>query len=408
MRKHIVSLCLGATLAVAHAETPDIILVSEGAEKMLAAIAALHDNSNPKMVETLVDAALATDAYKLSAQRYGDPSRPRENRVEVEEFRAFLLSLRQRAPLTAGKPRLEMQLPRFQDAVEHPQKYREALRTISTSSETTMAEALKLAHEWLPPDTKIRATVWLVLDMGGSYPWVYAKGSNDLHVGVDVLQSLDENGKFPQDVFTAFLAHEFHHLGYSLDAFKALIGYASLPAAHPLRLYTDYMNMLLGEGMAMKFCNNAPGVLSNSPYPAKPFLTTAASRQVWETFAAEAEKMHAHAVSDMERVVGLKPQNLDSLGQEMREYWAIPPNSATTGRPMVHSRNYFWGGEMLGVIHDAFGKKAVAEAMADFRRIPPLYNLAVEKLGKPKKWSFPKAVVDAVATLQPPPPSRTP
>ncbi len=236
----------------------------ESAESMMKVILALHDLEGTASIEKLLDESLKFKAYQVSHDRNTSPERSKENQVTLSQFRSFMLSLSGDKVDTRGNRRLDITLPLYQDAIKNPDKFQKALQVIKSSPSVRFQDAYKIALSWLPTEVDFKIYAWILFDIGGSGAWAFQTKDGAQNIGFNLLYMLDENGEVDQELFLGILAHEIHHLGLPLSSYFKAINYDNLKETSRLRLYSDYMQNFISEGMAQKFCNNAPGVVSET------------------------------------------------------------------------------------------------------------------------------------------------
>jgi hypothetical protein len=166
------------------------------------------------------------------------------------------------------------------------------------------------------------------------------------------------------------------YLGLPLSSYLKSINYESLSGTSRLRLYSDYMKTLITEGMAMKFCKNAPGVLSPKPYPEQAFAATQLNLKNWIYFQEQLVDIHDRATKDLRQLLSDAPIDREKFESDYNNYWTWRAGEKE-GRIFSLGRLYYYGAELLGVINAALGREALFEGLLDLRRILLLYNEGV-------------------------------
>jgi hypothetical protein len=379
---------------------PTMFFDYTNADAMMKVIQGLHDHIESKAIEEFLDEALAFQAYKVSHERYNDPDRSRENRVTLSQFRSFMLSLTGEEVDTQENRRLIITKPLYKDAVTNPEKFRKALQKIHSVPPSHFQDAFKVALHWLPEEPDFDIYVWMLFDIGGSGAWAFRTDDGRHHVGFNLLHMLDEKGEFDIDLFLGVLAHEIHHLGSPLSRYYEAINYGSLDERSRLKLYSDYMDPLVTEGAAQKFCNNAPGALSAKPYPEKVFAATQQNLSEWAYFQAQYLDIHNRAVKDLRQLLSGTAIDMGKFRTEYDNYWTWKAGEIE-GRQIMLGRQYYYGTELLGVINATLGRDALISGMLDIRKMPALYNEGIQKL-RPKDFSlylFPEDIIKIIQGL---------
>jgi hypothetical protein len=372
----------------------------ESAEAMMKVIQALHSQRGTSIVEKLLDEALKFKAYQVSHDRYTSPARSKENQVTRSQFRRFMLSFSGDQIDTQDNRRLIITKPLYQDAIKNPAKFQEALQVIKSIPSTRSQEAFRRALYWLPTDVDLVIHTWILFDIGGSGAWAFRSEDGAQNIGFNILHMLDESGEFDQELFLGILAHEIHHLGLPLSSYFKTIDFERLSETSRLRWYSDYLQRFVTEGMAQKFCNNAPGVLSPKPYPKEAFSATQANLKDWAYFQPRLADIHNRAVQDLRRILSEETSDREKFETDYRDYWTWAAGEKE-GREFTLGRQYYYGSELVGVINAAFGREALLEGLMDLRKILLLYNRGIKKL-RPQdfeRYLFPEDIINMAQEL---------
>ncbi len=371
-----------------------------GAEATMSVIQAIHDHADRDSVERLLDEALLLEAYQVSNERYTNPRRSSDNQVTLPQYKTFMLSYLDGAPNTQGNRRLAIQEEAYADAIQHPGKYAEAIRVVRSIPEADFEQAFRLALHWSPEGTTLKAYIWVLFDIGGSGGWqIRARDGRD-HIGFNVLFLLDEDGRLDRDLFLGTLAHELQHMTIPLDGYHEAIAYSELPDTSTLKLYSDFLSAMIKEGLATKFCSNAPGRFSGKVDPDRPFAAKATGVENWEYFQSELLEIHGNAVNGLRKILDGQVDDVQAFNTEYRNYWTWQAGELE-GKQFHMGRRYYYGAELLGAIHEALGRDAVFEVVADLRRLPARYNEALEQL-RPENYrdyTFPEDIIAKIGEL---------
>jgi hypothetical protein len=373
---------------------------SKNAEAMMKVILALNRHAEASAVEKLLDEALKFEAYQVSQERYTDPQRSKEDQVTLAEFRRFMLSYSGARVDTQNNRRLVLTKPFYADAIKNPDKFQNALQKIHAVASSRFQDSFDLALSWLPTTPNMDIHVWVLFDIGGSGAWAYRTEDGKQNIGFNILHMLDDHGEFDFELFAGTLAHEIHHLGSPLSSYFESIHYEELDKTSRLKLYSDYLDTMVEEGMAIKFCNNAPGVLSPKPNPEKDFAATRLNREEWAFFQEQLADIHSRAVMDLRKILAGTDINKEDFDSDYDNYWTWKAGKIE-GKIFTLGRVYYYGAELLGAINAAFGKGALFECLLDLRKIPPLYNEGVRKLRPDnfEQYLFPDDIIKRVQEL---------
>jgi hypothetical protein len=371
----------------------------QSAEAMLEVIQAIHDKAGIETVEKLLDNALQMEAYQITEERYTNPNRSKKDQVTLPEYKMFILSFLEDSVDTQGNRRLGFLKDLYRDAVKNPQKYAEALKRIKAIKGSQIQEALDIALYWLPEGIEVHTSAIILFDMGGG-GWAYKTKDGRHHTAFNILVLLDENGTFDQDNFLGTLAHELHHVGIPVDSFYNTITYDSLNDTSRLKLYTDFVKPMITEGLAQKFCSNAPGKFSPKPYLEKKFASNETAHQNWEYFNSHLIDIHKRAMSDLTKILNGEITNPDAFNTAFKNYWTWHAGELE-GKRFVQGRRYYYGAEILGVINEGLGREALFEVIYDFRKFLPLYNKGLRELEPEgyEEYLFPVDIIQSVEEL---------
>ena len=180
-------------------------------------------------------------------------------------------------------------------------------------------------------------------------------------------------GSFAYDALTAVqgtqstgstIAHESHHL-----AFEQLF---TSEGFGPLQ---GFLMIFAGEGLACKYCNNTDGVISRRLEPDRPVDMNADWRVFHEHFPEDFGKFKEQFTQVQAGIFKTGSEAFDAFAPSWRlnsspEWWK-PPHGRLSYQP-----NYYMGCQLFGVIHDAFGKERVYEALSHAERFASAFNAA--------------------------------
>jgi hypothetical protein len=396
----ILAILISKAGLLAYQKQPSMHFDYKSAEAMMKVIQAIQRHDELEAVQKLLDEALKFKAYAVSHERYTSPERDKENQVSLSQFREFMLSLSKGQANTQGNKRLKITAPFFKDAVRNPEKFHRAIQKIQSTPTSQFQDAFDLALYWLPNKPDLDIYVWVLFDIGGSGAWAFQTKDGTHNIGFNLLHMLDRKGEFDLELFLGILAHETHHLGSPLSLYHEAIDYDSLSETSRLKLYSDYISSMITEGMAQKFCNNAPGALSPKPYPEKAFAATLLNLKDWAYFEKQLLDIHNHAIKELRELLGSTSIDRAKFESDYNNYWTWMAGELE-GKNFTLGRQYYYGSELVGVINAALGREALFEGLKDLRKIPHLFNEGVKKL-RPKdfeQYLFPDDIVKMLQEL---------
>ncbi len=299
--------------------------------------------------------------YILEFERYG-------TRVTREEFIEYFLQIPYIKTEDIENEDLKTHHRYYVDLVQNIEYFTEQAGELEKFTLEFFHKTIQTALDGLPdylslPDLNFIFTVGI----GKSSEWVY---ENNIYF--DFLQLAND---MSFESFHATIAHEVHHFGMNMLYEK--INMNSLTLKELFFLYFS------GGGLAVKYCNNAEGVLSksinNSP------KNVGLDSFTWEYLNNDFYNTMAVFKNTIERINDGEISARDELEQKIVRYWMNPYTDDQDMKEvpkLKHSRIYSFGNEIWGIIHDCFGKNKVFEVLNNLQSFSYNYNLAMERLGR--------------------------
>lgn len=187
------------------------------------------------------------------------------------------------------------------------------------------------------------ANIISTLSFGSSFGYVY---ENALHLDLFGTEEICTIEELPYVIL-----HEMHHL-----QIQKLIGdYYSFTKR--FSLLENYIFRFTGEGLAIKFCNNAEGVVSkridnnlniNIGIPAMPILN-------------HHFEEHLSLFNDTIKRIGQKSITESEIDEQFRSYWWNPYLYKNEMAVLPQTPIYSFGNEIFGCIFDVFGMEIMFE-----------------------------------------------
>lgn len=234
------------------------------------------------------------------------------------------------------------------DAYENPEYYESLLGKIDSQFDVTMLENICLhVKRGLPEDLEIGSIKAIsTMSIGTSFGYVF-----DGAFHFDIMGF--ENGN--TEGLQSLIAHEVHHLAFIswISAFY-----------DALTLEEKYILGFAGEGLAVKFCNNAQGVISkaiDSDAPVNDGLDAYSMKYLNEHF----DEARGVFFDTLEKI------RADEIGQsdiskQHEEYWLnlYADGQAASEEPLLkQAKMYSFGNDLFGSIYDAYGAKVLFECV---------------------------------------------
>jgi len=243
------------------------------------------------------------------------------------------------------------------DCITNPDKYRtrfeQLTAVLSDDNLAAMTGQLKSAF---PPDADIGiddAEIIVTLSFGNSFGYVYG---NALHIdlfGIDRYCTVAE-------LYTIVM-HELHHL-----MIQKLIGdFKQFTAG--FTMLDDYIFRFSGEGLAVKFANNAEGVLSRRINPELAANIGLTSMDVLNRHFEE----HLSLFKETVGRINSGGISYDEMNRQFRDYWWNPKLYAEEVPMLDQTPIYSFGNELYGAVYDRFGLDTM---FGCFRKPSMLYD----------------------------------
>lgn len=302
---------------------------------------------------------LAHEDYAMEVKRYGKA-------ITRDEFCTYLMQFPKLSEAEVTNTGLRAHHAYYLDLYHHLDNYRENLSKLESITAELLAEQICLAQKGLPSTINLDDINFVfTIGIGQSFGYVYESNTH-----FDFLQLVKDNRI---DDFQSTIAHEVHHVGF--NRFLRSLDLSTLTLEGLFYLY------FAGEGLAVKYCNNAEGVLSKAIYatPKNVGLDGYTWKWLMNDFPTSMERFHV--VVQQIRSNTIKSE--EELMKELRGFWMNPH---VDGQPvdlpprLKHFRLYSFGNEIWGILHDCFGKDGVFEILKDLEWFPVRLNEAFDMM----------------------------
>ncbi len=305
-----------------------------------------------------VERILAHEDYQFELRRYGIPSAAHL----IDYFSRLTTISPEEIPDLSDNHRrnfLREKHGEWLDCVQNPQKYEDRChRTEELFTDGFLADMQRRLTALFPrgtgmiPDPAVVST----LSFGRSFGYAH-EGALHLDLfGIERCCSLED---LPRIVL-----HEMHHLQLLHMAEAAGNFYDSFS------LLEQYILGFAWEGLAVKFCNNAEGVVSRRIEPEQPPNLLVPALPVLNEHFEEHFHLFCETVSRI--------KTGDFTGEDMeRQYAQVWMNPYLYGeKPLEQLAVYSFGNELYGCVYDAFGLDAVFECFYHPARLVGYFNRA--------------------------------
>lgn len=289
--------------------------------------------------------------------------------IGEEEYLDYFLALPEVGINQIESRALKAQHCYMQYLMENLNLFLEARQELEHLTSPSMLEQqFEQAAKWLPEHLnwpEIRFIFTIGIGGSGGYVWQNSTCFDFIKIVKD--SSLDS--------FAATLCHEIHHVGMGV-----LLEEINLDA---LSLESWFYAIFSGEGLAVKYCNNAEGVLSKAIYSGS--KNVGLDRFSWDylnqhfeeyiqKFCQAVRAIRSGEVKTREELWQLIGGLLMGSHTHDQEPGEIPR--------LMHTPLYSLGNELWGLIHDCFGKDVVFDALRNLNKFPELLNAALSRVGR--------------------------
>ena len=242
-------------------------------------------------------------------------------------------------------------------AYNNPQEYEVGIfeRLIT---DDVLKDVTKLVEAGLPDDVAIDVIdVVVTLSIGGSFGYVY-----DGAFHIDLLR-IPAMG---WEALPSLLAHESHHV--------AMMNYES-EYIDAFTLEEWFIHFFSGEGLAVKFCNNAQGTISKPIYENRPVnegLDSFTMTYLNEKFDEALDTFH----TTLAAIRGGRMTKED-VWKHLMTYWFnfhTDDQQCDEAPKLQQSLAYSFGNDFYGAIYDAFGKSVLFSCVRHPLKAVELFN----------------------------------
>ncbi len=231
------------------------------------------------------------------------------------------------------------------DCVSDPQKYYNRYKKVKDilCEENILNFQHKLANAFPKAIAIDDAGIVSTLSFGPSFGYVY---ENALHLDLFGIENICTVEELPY-----IILHEMHHL-----QMQKLIGsYSSF--TRDFSLLDNYIFRFTGEGLAIKFCNNAEGIVSKR---IDEHLSANIGISAMYVLNKHFEE-HFNLFNDTVRKIRSKEIALEEIDEQFQSYWWNPHLYENEVQFLSQTPIYSFGNEIFGCIFDAFGLEVLFE-----------------------------------------------
>lgn len=310
---------------------------------------------------------LEHEDYKVEFDRYNNEGGPRGG-FSKEEYVDFFMNFFTLNQEDIKNQRLKMRYDQLKYLFDNLSFYEENYKKVHSITKEHVLKGLECTYYGLPDEIRFeRLDIIFSIGLGNSGGWFYKCFSH-----YDIVQFLKD---FDVDTIVNTIAHECHHIGYM--KLCSIIDCDNLSPEEYLYFF------LAGEGLAVKYCNNGEGILTKKIYNSQ--VNIGLDTYTWSYLKNDFEDTFTEFKMQINKIRNGEIKNIDDLSSYISEYWMslYTKEQLNTELPKLkHSRNYFFGCDVWGLIHDVYGNEKVFETLTDLKQFPYIFNSALEKVGR--------------------------
>lgn len=242
------------------------------------------------------------------------------------------------------------------DCASNPQKYYARYEKVKQLlCEDNLQNLQRRLSAAFPNEVDIKdAGIVVTLSFGPSFGYVY---ENALHLDLFGMEDAMEG-------LSHIILHEMHHLQFQ-----------KLKGGHPsftekFSLLDDYIFRFAGEGLAVKFCNNAEGVVSKRIDKRLPANIGISAMPILNSHFKE----HFHLFNDTIKRIKQNEMTAGEIDGQFKSYWLNPRLYKDEAAFLAQTPVYSFGNEIFGCIFDAFGLDVLFECFYHPARAIEYFN----------------------------------
>ena len=318
-----------------------------------------------KLNRTELEAILDHKDYQVEIERYNNEAGP-GGKFSKEEYVEYFMNFFQLEESNIKQPMLRFRYSQLKYFFDNIDGYEEKVDKIKNITEDDVRQALERTHFGLPDNIRFdELNLIFSIGLGASQGWFY---KNYAHL--DLVKFLEEI-----DSINTVIAHECHHIG--LNKMCENLDITQISPEESLYLFLAF------EGLAVKYCNNGEGLLTKKIYDDT--ANIGLDEFTWDYLTKEFHNIYMNFKSQIDKIRSGEIKDIDDLNKYIAGYWMslYTDDQDRNEIPRLHhSRNYSFGNEVWGLIHDVYGREKVFETLKNPKQFPEVFNSALKEIGR--------------------------
>lgn len=320
-----------------------------------------------RLLKNELELILEHEDYQLELDRYNNEGGPRGGFTK-EEFVDFFMNIFTLVPEDIKNVRLKARYAQIKGLLDNLEHFEKQAKMVSTITKEQVYKALQYTYFGLPEDIRFdKLDIIISIAMGPSGGWFYKDCSQ-----YDFIRFFNDSNV---EKLLYVVAHESHHIG--MGRLYDMIDMVKITPEEYLYVF------LSGEGMAVKYCNNADGILTKKVYNEEAYIgydefsIAYLKNDFMETYKNFKKQIEMCRNGDIKTIEDLRPY-LEGYWMDLHTH-----NQDKSEVPKLEfSRNYSFGCDIWGLLHDVYGSWKVFELIKNPKEFSAAYNAALEKIGR--------------------------
>lgn len=301
--------------------------------------------------------------YRYEFERYNQEGLPLAL-ISKEDYVAFFETFLTKTIEEIENPRLKMRYESYHILLNNLDAYEANIEKLANMDRKVYDDGIQIVERAFPNGFQMDdIDIVFTIGIGNSFGWAYKNG-----IHFDVINFFQYYTLEDTKEFEAFIGHELHHRSFD-----------KLVSNKPLSAESEFYHFLAYEGLAVKYCNNASTKLTQV-FDDSRLPNIGMDQFTWNYFTDNYSDIYKQFQNDIERI------RMEGHGciNDIMTYWLniyLPNEDKTKVQQLKHTKNYFIGSEIWGLIHDIYGKEKLYSLLNNLDEFPYYYNKALENIG---------------------------
>ncbi|MCB2291184.1 hypothetical protein LGK97_15750 [Clostridium sp. CS001] len=318
-----------------------------------------------KLKRNELEALLDHKDYQVEFERYNNECGP-NGKFSKKEYADFFMNFFDLEESNIKQKMLRNRYSQLKHFFDNIDIYEKKIDNIKNITEDDIRKALEYTHMGLPDDIRFdELNLIFSIGLGASGGWFYKNYSH-----FDLVKFLEEIDSIP-----TVIAHECHHIGFN-KMFENL-DITEISPEEFLYLF------IAGEGLAIKYCNNGEGVLTKKIYDDT--ANIGLDEFTWDYLSKDFHNIYTNFKSQIGKIRSGEIKDINDLNKYISDYWMNPYTEEQDRNEvpkLKHTRNYSFGNEVWGLIHDVYGREKVFDTLKNLKQFPKIFNSALKEIGR--------------------------